>query len=338
MPKLFLSLVRFGILAWVIPLVLSYIVYFGFVSNISTEFSLQDYVALFETNVFKYRILGSQLLYFFNDLVPALGLPTFAPELILKANSTADPQFYSAFFYLNTLVLCLTASVFYALAARLEQENTRMSVELLTMVYVGILALSQYVVVPYDMLSHLFLAAAIYCIWYFPAGLSRALLLGLIVIGATLTRETSAVILAFYAAWNYNALLKTPLKESFKWGPRLELVYLTLLFLVVYIGLRVVLGTEDAVFNRNRIAVNFSENFSLLGGLLFVSTIVLALLYGAKRLRAGLFLLASSPYWIFIFFISNPREIRILLPVLIPLMLIQLRENPQRSEAQAVPE
>lgn len=334
MPKAFLSLVRFGILAWVIPLVVSYIVYFGYVSNISSQFSLQDYVALFETNVFKYRVLGSQLLYFFNELIPAIGLPTFAPELILKANSTADPQFYSAFFYLNTLVLCLTASIFYALAARIERENTRMSVEVLTMLYVGVLALSQYIVVPYDMLSHLFLAAAIYCIWYLPAGVLRVLSLGLIMVGATLTRETSAVILAFYAAWNYQALLKAPLKDTFRWGPRLELAYLTVLFLVVYIGLRVVLGTEDAVFNRNRLAVNFSENFSLLGGLFFVSTIVLALIYGEKRWRATLFLLASSPYWIFIFFISNPREIRILLPVLIPLMLIQLRENPNRSIPQ----
>jgi hypothetical protein len=317
---------RFLILAWILPATLSYMVYFGYCSNISGDvFSEPGFAAIYDQGIFKYRILGPALLRFVHTLVLDTALPAYAPEVLAAATPGLTPEFYSAFFYLNTLVLCLAASVLYLIVMRLEAAGSEVSANLLMLVLLGLMIFPQYVVVPYDMLTYLFLAIAIYQILWQPADTTRLILLSLVVILAALTRETAAIILSFYATIHFDALLHPSRSGSGGVSPRVSLVVLTLCFLAIYIGLRVWLGTGDTAFQKFRLDQNLTQNFSIVGALFFVSCVALALLNPRARRSSLLFMLASSPYWLMIFAVGNPREMRLWVPVLLPLLLIQVR-------------
>ena len=91
--------IRFFIFAGILPVSLSYMVYFGFVSNISGDvFWEGGFSNIHDQGIFKYRILGAGLLRFLYHLVLTLNLPSYAPEVLVRAFPNLSPAFYSAFF------------------------------------------------------------------------------------------------------------------------------------------------------------------------------------------------------------------------------------------------
>lgn len=329
---------RFLILAWLLPVVLSYVVYFGYSPNLSGEvFSEAGFAAKYDHGIYKYRVLGVGLLRITCQAIDAAALPTSAPKILQKADPTFTKEFYSAFFYMNTLLLCLTTSVLVVIVSCLGAGSASPVADLVIVVLLGMMVLAQYVVVPYDMLSYLFLAVAMHLVFRGPAGPFGVVLLSAVVVLATLTRETAAIILAIYAAVHFDSLVRPSRASSGRVSPRTVLGVLTLCFLAVYVALRVWLGTEHALFGSVRIRQNVSETFSMVGGLFFVGTLALALFQDRARRTTALFILASAPYWVAMFLIANPREIRLWVPVLIPLLLIQFRGDGPRSGEHAGP-
>jgi len=69
----------------------------------------------------------------------------------------------------------------------------------------------------------------------------------------------------------------------------------------------------------------------------FAGSIALALLHARARRTSLLFVVASAPYWLAIFMIGNPREIRLWVPILFPLLLIQLRGDARKAAQQPSP-
>lgn len=328
---------RFLILAWVLPAALSYIVYFGYASNISGNvFSEAGFAAAYDHGVFKYRVLGKALLHHTHEAIHALGLPTYAPEVLVRADPSLAQAFYSAFFYLNTLALCLTASVLFVVVHRFGSSAPPEASDLVLILSVGLMALSQYVVVPYDMLAYLFLAIGIYLVHEGPAEPRRLGALCAVMVLAALTRETAAIILSYYFAIHFDALARPSRTASGALSHRVALGILVACFIAVYIGLRMWFGTsESTVYHRTRGLQDLTENFSLVGGVFFLASIGLALLHERARRTSLLFVAASAPYWITIFLVCNPREIRLWVPVLFPLLLIQLRGDARRGTRQA---
>jgi hypothetical protein len=319
--------IRFLILAWVVPAALSYMVYFGYASNISGHvFSEAGFAAIYDNGVFRYRVLGKTLLRFMHEAIHVLGLPTYAPEVLIKADPSLTAAFYSAYFYLNALLLCLTSSVLFVVISQIGNSATPEASDLVLIASVGLMVLSQFVVVPYDMLSYLFLAIAIYLVHAGPTDPRRLGALCVVMLMAALTRETAAIILAYYFAVHFDLLVHPSRAASRTISHRVALLILVACFLAVYIGLRLWFGIgESTVYHRTRGWRDFTENFTLVGGAFFVASVALALLHKRAQRTSMLFVIASAPYWIMIFAIANPREIRLWVPILFPLLLIQLR-------------
>jgi hypothetical protein len=70
---------------------------------------------------------------------------------------------------MSTLVLCLATSVLFAIVSRLNGLMPAISADLLLIVLIGLMVFPQYVVVPYDTLTYLFLALAISLILWGPS-------------------------------------------------------------------------------------------------------------------------------------------------------------------------
>ena len=163
-------------------------------------------------------------------------------------------------------------------------------------------------------------------------GVYELVLLMLLISLAALTRETAAIILAFFAAINFDSIIHPTASNSKSISPRITLAILFICFITIYIGLRLWLGTGDSVFQKFRLIQNFTQNFSVVGGVFFISSVILALLSERGKRTTILFLITSAPYWLAMFIIANPREIRLWIPVLLPILLIKIRgDSPVQS-------
>ncbi|MGZ9235610.1 MAG: hypothetical protein ACXW4E_08805, partial [Anaerolineales bacterium] len=145
----------------------------------------------------------------------------------------------------------------------------------------------------------------------------------MIVILATLTRETSAFILAFYFAINHKALLTRPTKGKLN-QEQLEFLVVSICFLCTYVGLRLLLGYEHAIYQ----AFLFSRNMNLsnsLFGMLFFASMALIIITGAITKEISIFLVITLPYAVFIFLFAEPWEIRLWMPIILLLIIMKVR-------------
>lgn len=315
------NILRFGILAWVFPVVMCYIVYFGFASDLVTHaYTTAGFDRIYYDGDYRYRILGTDLMIAIHHAILAFDLPTFAPTTLQRSVPDFSVTLYSAFFYMNTLFLCLTLNVLYYVLRRLQTAAT--TIDSIMLIALGLLALSQYAVVPYDTISYFFvLCAAAFTLCMSPGWL-QVVLIGIVVVLGTVTRETVVVILAFCGAVWYRELLQ-PRRHLDTWA---RLGCIVLVFLVTHIGLRVLIEAPEVATDRAHYFYwNFRDNFSILGGIFFFSALMLVLLRpGAQRLMSLAFIALCSPYWVSIFLWANTREIRLWVPMLLLLMLIQV--------------
>lgn len=315
------NLLRFGILAWVFPVVMCYIAYFGFASDFVTNaYTTAGFDRIYFDGDYRYRLLGTDLMMAIHRAILAFDLPTFAPTTLQRSVVDFSVTLYSAFFYMNTLFLCLTLNALYLVLRGLKA--TVATTDSVMLIALGLLALSQYAVVPYDTISYFFVVCAAACtLCLRPGWLQVLLVCGFVVLG-TMTRETVVLILAFYGAVHYRELLQ-PLQNL---ATSARLACIVLAFLATHIGLRVVMGAPDVPTDRAHYFYwNFRDNFSILGGIFFVAALLLVLLRpGGHRKMSLAFIALCSPYWVSIFLWANTREIRLWVPMLLLLMLIQV--------------
>ncbi len=322
--------VRFVLMAWALPAVLSYLLYFAFTNTYSgNAFNADGFAAIYDNGIFKYRILGINLLRATHDAIVALGLPTSLPPAYLVQFPNTTPEWYSAFFYLNTVVLGMTMSVFFVIAEKLNVTKQSFLTDLCLIVLLGIMIFSQYVIVPYDMLSYLFLALAMYLVLFRSGRIDTLVYLCAVIILGTLTRETAALILSFYAAVNFKDLIKIPPRffdtSGERPSPLLTLALLTVCFLGTYVALRLNIETHQPFFKGVRVAYNLADQFSVFGMIYFVVASAALLTAPAARNTVALFMIAAAPYIVGMIMIANPREIRLWAPVLMPMFLLQFQ-------------
>lgn len=321
----FSSLARLALLCGLTPAALNYCIHFGYVSAIAQPFlHWTKFNEIYSWGIFKYRILGPWLLRQTEKVVSALGLDNSMPWRIYLIDPAAEGTLWASMFYMNTAFLCLSALILVALLKRYAGRLDEVARDGVTLLCITIMAVAQYVYVPYDMLSMALMLGAMYFALAPPTVRNTAavaVLLGL----ATLTRENAALILSFYFARHFPGLWARDRDSIIRLG------VLVGVFLSIYVGLRLVLGGEDAVFRTVRVDVNFTDKFSRVGGLLFAFSCLLALTYPKSREQVVLYLLAAAPYWVFMFIISNPREIRIFVPIFVTLVLLQVLPKPDRT-------
>jgi len=313
--------IRLVCLGFVIPLVLSMVVYFGFASNYSAGvFSEAGFRGQYETGIFKYRVLGRLTLLKINEIVESSTFPAIAPRAMFLLDRNGSPFFYTAYFLNNTLFLCLACGVLMLLFERLSPPRNVWIGDLLVVLLCLLMAVTQYVVVPYDTMASFFLCLA-FGLVLGEQKLFKIILLGLVIVLGTLTRETAALILAFYFAAHHRRLLARPLR----WSPQLSaLIFLGACFFCTYEGMRLALGPGDATFQDVQIKDNLTSPFGLAGLLFFLAVTAVLLLNGPGRRESLLFLLASLPYLLFILFTARLWEMRLWIPVFLSIVTLKV--------------
>lgn len=313
---------RLVCLGFVIPTVLSLVVYFGFVTNYTGGLFSKEHVReQYEAGIYRYRILGRVTLLRLNEILENAPLPAFAPRAVFFIDRQASLVLYTAYFLHNTFFLCLACVVLTRLFEKLAPPGSVWIGDLSVLFLTLLMTITQYVIVPYDTLTYLLMALAVSLIFSEPKR-GTLVLLGVVVVLATLTRETSALLLSFYFALHHRRLLARPLR----WSPQHKtLTFLVATFLLTYVGLRLVLGAEEkALFEDVQLMENLTGPLAL-AGLLFALAVTAVLALNEPARREGLvFLLASSPYLLVIVATARLWEIRLWVPVFLLLVILKV--------------
>ncbi|HEX8558181.1 MAG TPA: hypothetical protein VF668_08775 [Pyrinomonadaceae bacterium] len=285
-------LTRKLLLCLVAPVCANYIAYYGFVTHYSVGvFTPRGFHAQYDHEVFRYRLLGKWLLLGVYGVLERLNPADAGWGRLAAFVGTDSVNFYHSYFVLNTAFLCLTLLV---VADRLKD------VELLVVTLV--VSVTQFVVVPYDVVAYFFLA----CTFVWRRSLAVT---ALVVLLAALNRETAALSLSLYAS----LLL---LGRGGSWR---GLGVLTAVFLATYVGLRVALGWNTAVGNELTL-VKYMDLRSAVGvGFAVAAGYALV----SRRRAAALFLLCSLPYVLSILITGNPFEARLWAPLLLGILFVQ---------------
>lgn len=293
------------LLCLVAPVCANYFTYYGFVTHYSVGvFSPEGFLAQYSGEVFKYRLVGQYLLMAVYRVVEYVNPADAGWARHAAFLGTDTINFYHSYFLINTAFLCLTLLV---VSDRLEE------IELLVITL--LVAITQYVVVPYDAAAYFFLG----CTYRWRRNLP---LTAAVVLLATLNRETAALSLSLYAT----------LLLLGRGGSLRGLGVLTGLFLAAYLSLRVFIGWEDAVGAEFTFFRYLNLNSAV--GIGFALAVGYAV---TKRPAwAALFLLFSLPYIVSIFITGNPFEVRLWVPLLLGIMFVQASDS-EEEESPAAP-
>jgi len=153
-------------------------------------------------------------------------------------------------------------------------------------------------------------------------GLADHVFMGIILILATLTRESATLILATYFAIHYKSILQNPLNANSK---QIVLLTMTLLFLLTYWALRWQLGMQDATHKSIRLLQNFSDDpLPIIGTIFFPAVLSLFFTDNKARKHMKVFLIAATPYWLAMLFVAYPWEIRLWIPIIIIMVFLKI--------------
>ena len=317
--------IRLFLLAFVIPLIMSIMAYAGFFTNYTAEvFSQEGFEHYYRSGIYKYRLISPDLLIHTYQLIKAYDLPTIFPHSLTVMDSDGDPQFYSAYFYVNTFFLCLTCLIVIMILSAGRRSPDFLVLDLPIIFLCALIALTQYVIVPYDTISYFLLSLAVALILSRRRSWWRLLSLSAILVIATLIRETSAFILALYFAVDYREILPKPGNRELN-STQAAFLVLIFCFLCTYIGLRIALGSEQSIFQAFLLARNMNLSYSILGLLFFASVSLLFLTTPPITKEMTIFSVVTFPYVIFVFLFADPWEIRLWVPMILPLLILKVR-------------
>ena len=298
-------------------------VYFGFANIYSSKIlNAQSFQEQFQSGIYQYRFLSGYLLFWVHDVLSALNIDYEIFKLKFL-NPESEPQMYLSFYILNTFFMMLSGVVMVLITESKNFIATNSERALLIAVAIFSLALSQFVIVPYDISSYFFLLLFFYFLIQYvqKQSPSNLFILTLIIIVSTLNRESSALSLSLAATLLYSKFgLK---KESI-----LPIVILAVVFSGVYFGIRLMNGnftTNDG----NLLIQNFTQPKNLLGILFwlvfFAFTLILAKDQKAVK-HILIFHLLSFPYLILCFYTGILYEIRLYIPLLLTSLLLSKTE------------
>lgn len=294
------------ILCLVAPVCANYFAYYGFITHYSVGvFSPRGFHAQYDHEVFRYRVLGKALLLGVYRLVEYFNPADAGWNRMAAFLGTDSINFYHSYFLLNTAFLCLTLLVVSDRLADLE-----------LLVVTLLIAITQFVVVPYDAVAYFFLA----CTFRWRHNLPLA---ALVVLLAALNRETAALSLSLYACFFFLG----------RGGSLKGLAVLTTVFVATYLSLRVAYGWNQAAGNEFTFVKYLNQNSAV--GIGFALAAGYAIV--RRPAWAGVFLLCSLPYIVSILVTGNPFEARLWVPLLLGVMFVQADDAREAAEPAPAP-
>jgi len=301
-----------------IPFCLNVFVYFGYVTNsLPNRFHEEAYTNRYKQGNYRYRVLGLKTFLMAYHVIEKIN---FKNRLWNNAEKNIDKKgdykFYYTYFIFNTFFHCLTMFMIF-LIFRLPYFRDQDIYNHATLMTVSFLiAVSQFLPMPYDNMSYFFISLCIYVFLVVKSRIPKFILLAGTMILATLIRESSCVVLSFIAALYF-------MKNGFTFKKDAEyLVAAALAFIVVYFGIRFAFGFSRSISHNFSLTTNL--NFGCLVGLIyFLSLIWVFRPQNPFRLKTyKYFLLFTLPYTVFLTFAGYFWEVRLWNPVLIPLLII----------------
>ncbi len=311
---------------FVLPFALNYFVYYGFVTSYTLRvFTESGFRAQYDSGIYKYRILGKELLlliyHFLQRLHPSPGTHSRLEQFLGADNL----NLYHSYFLLNTLFFCLTLWMLFLTLQlgwfpRREREKS-----LVLVVIACVIALTQFVVTPYDTLAYFLLTLSLYLMLR-PQNHATAAALIAVMVLATLTRETAALTISLYATLFL-------LRKNIKIEVSLPLLIgLAVSFIGVYAALRLHFGWHQGAGNGVTLRDNLHSKHLI--GLAFLASLLYLLTDARNALgkrAALLFLALSSPYFVSIVMTGWLFEARLGVPLLIGVVVLSgLAEGTQR--------
>lgn len=300
-------------------LVVNSFIYFSF-GNIysSSVLNYTDFQNQFNSGIYQYRILSGHILIFIYDFLSQFNIDYQIFKLkFFDAN--AEPQLYLSFYILNTLFLVLSALIMILITETKEFFATETEKILITIVAIFTIAISQFVIVPYDVSSYFFLLIFFYFLIKFivkNSSFNLAILVILMMI-SILNRESSALSLSLMATLLYAKFgLK---KESI-----LPLAIVGITFVAIYLGMRL-LSESFTTNDGNLLAQNFTQPKNLLGILFWMTFFLLStILVKDQKAKNSIliFHLLSVPYLIMCFYTGILYEVRLYVPIFLSALFL----------------
>ncbi len=294
-------------------------VYFGFVNSYSSKIlNFQDFTQQFHSGIYQYRILSGHFLIWIYDFLGNFNVnyDVFKMKFL---NPNSEPRMYLSLYILNTLFLMLSAFVLLLITQTknfIASESERI---LIVAVSIFAIALSQFVIVPYDVSSYFFLLLFFFFLMKYLENQSALNLITLffILTISTLNRESSALSISLAA---------TLLLAKFGWTKKMmvPVAILATTFIAVYIGMRIF--SEKFVTNDGSLITENLTNYKNWLGILFwvVFFIFTLLLATQKQARKNIiiFHFLALPYIAMCFYTGILYEIRLYIPIFITCLFL----------------
>ena len=294
-------------------------IYFSFGNIYSSKIlNYADFSKQFHSGIYQYRILSGYLIFWIYETLSTLNID-YSIFKFRFLESRSEPQMYLSFYILNTIFLVLSAALLLFITETKNFIATNAEKILLVSVAVFAMAITQFVIVPYDVSSYFLIVLFFYFLLKYLEKNSdfNLIILVVILMISTLNRETSALSISLAATLLYS-----------KYGFRKELfkpvLIFALTFIAVYLGMRF-LHESFTTNDGNLLFQNFSEPKNILGFLFwmvfFLFTIIIAKDQHAKR-NIILFHVFSIPYVLMCIYTGIMYEIRLYIPIFITSLLI----------------
>lgn len=296
----------------VLAFLLNTFVYFAF-GNIYSS-SILNYSAFqeqFSGGIYQYRILSVYALLYIYDLLGTLNLD-YSVFKLKFLNPDSEPQMFLAFYMLNTFFLVLTAVMMVLITESKQFAATASEKLLMASLSIFVIALSQFVIVPYDVSSYFFL---LLFLWVFLKYLDNKspgnfILLAVIVAVSTLNRESAALSVSLAAT-----LLCS--RFGLNKATIIPVAALAGTFLTVYLGMRLVAETFSTN-DGNLLLQNFTQPKNILGLVFWFTFFAFTLLIsnGKEQTRNTLvFHSLSAPYIVMCLYTGILYEARLYVPL-----------------------
>ena len=287
-------------------------VYFGFANVYSSKIlNIESFQDQFQSGIYQYRILSGYFLIWIYEILSTFNIDYEIFKLKF-VNPDSEPHMYLSFYILNTIFIMLSGAMMVLITDSKSFIATHSEKFLIIAVAIFCIALSQFVIVPYDISSYFFLLLFFYFLIHYLEKQStlKLVLLSSIIIISTFNRESSALSLSLAATLLYS-------KFGLKKESMVPIAVLAIVFISVYFGLR--MTSEKFTTNDGNLFIqNFTQPKNILG-LLFWAVFFAFTLILAKDQKTVkhilLYHLLSFPYLLLCLYTGILYEIRLYIPL-----------------------
>lgn len=288
-------------------------------------FHLQGFLVQYSSSVYRYRILGRELLLSTYRLLTTHLADRPFP---MPTDPDATLLFYGSYVLLNAVFFFLSNLVLLLLLVDGRKRITDLHLALYLFVIL-LLALSTYTVTPYDQIAY-FLLLICFLSTRFRRSWPMYLILGIAAIAGGLNRETEYLVTP--ALLTIACFTVPEKRKRYCYAGLFHL----LLFAACYVALRLKLPGVPTIAGGITLGGKWAlPSLMVLCALFYIALNMATREYRSRR-PALVLLALSSPYIVTVLLIGELRELRLLMPLLLCLVFVYVQLTEHRGTTAAL--